>query len=204
VDDFYQTGQRGTVVFDGSQGPWAPFFSPGATASASMRGPGDQPEPQFYNLAKLSTDADVGLPCGFSCRLLQPRGFFHRSGRPEAPGICEHLVAVRRRMPGRSQRPSASTTAPGTTMKARCIRSESQSLRLRSKPCQRSCGCRTGCAGHLQPILGRLQSSHRILLRASIQNRSPRRLRHLQRLHLHEVRFAERRSFQHLRLRSPD
>jgi hypothetical protein len=31
VDDFYQTGQRGTIYFDGSQGPWAAYAIPNAT-----------------------------------------------------------------------------------------------------------------------------------------------------------------------------
>jgi hypothetical protein len=30
VDDFYQTGQRGTIYFDGTQGPWAATSTPGA------------------------------------------------------------------------------------------------------------------------------------------------------------------------------
>jgi hypothetical protein len=34
VDDFYQTGQRGTIYFDGSQGPWnLSNFTPGTTPS---------------------------------------------------------------------------------------------------------------------------------------------------------------------------
>jgi hypothetical protein len=34
VDDFYQTGQRGTIYFDGSQGPWnLANFTPGTTPS---------------------------------------------------------------------------------------------------------------------------------------------------------------------------
>src|SRR5208337_4137624 len=31
VDDFYQTGQRGTIYFDGTQGPWATTSSPCAS-----------------------------------------------------------------------------------------------------------------------------------------------------------------------------
>jgi hypothetical protein len=37
VDDFYQTGQRGTIYFDGSQGPWG--SNPSASCSALAKNP---------------------------------------------------------------------------------------------------------------------------------------------------------------------
>ena len=38
VDDFYQTGQRGTLYFDGSQGPWASTTSPCAALATKNKG----------------------------------------------------------------------------------------------------------------------------------------------------------------------
>jgi hypothetical protein len=38
VDDFYQTGQRGTIYFDGSQGPWG--SNPSAACTALAKNPG--------------------------------------------------------------------------------------------------------------------------------------------------------------------
>ncbi len=37
VDDFYQTGQRGTIYFDGSQGPWNTANFSGGAAQNTVR-----------------------------------------------------------------------------------------------------------------------------------------------------------------------
>lgn len=41
VDDFYQTGQRGTIYFDGSQGPWGPTGGSGTCDALGSGGGGD-------------------------------------------------------------------------------------------------------------------------------------------------------------------
>jgi hypothetical protein len=41
VDDFYQTGQRGTIYFDGSQGPWSSTTTPCAALATKNKGVAD-------------------------------------------------------------------------------------------------------------------------------------------------------------------
>ena len=47
VDDFYQTGERGTIYFDGSQGPWA--TSAGRHAFAGLRRAGHNDSERQYH-----------------------------------------------------------------------------------------------------------------------------------------------------------
>ena len=83
VDDFYQTGQRGTIVFDGSQGPWAPFFSPGATASAACAALATNPSPSSETLATLSTDHDVDYLADFLAGCFNPAASSSVLGDPK-------------------------------------------------------------------------------------------------------------------------
>jgi Carboxypeptidase regulatory-like domain/TonB dependent receptor len=72
VDDFYQTGQRGTIVFDGSQGPWAPFYSPGTAPSSQCAALATVPNPSATTLAGLSTDHDVDYLADFLAGCFNP------------------------------------------------------------------------------------------------------------------------------------
>jgi len=45
VDDFYQTGQRGTLNFDGSQGPWSTAGTPCAALATNGKAPNDPNAP---------------------------------------------------------------------------------------------------------------------------------------------------------------
>jgi hypothetical protein len=71
VDDFYQVGQRGTLVFDGSQGPWEPFFSGtgGAAPSSPCAALATNPNP---DTSKLSTDNNVGYLADFLAGCFDP------------------------------------------------------------------------------------------------------------------------------------
>src|ERR1700756_4003106 len=55
VDDFYQTGQRGTIYFDGSQGPWAALQ--GGTPSQACAGLATT-TPDANTIANLSPDVN--------------------------------------------------------------------------------------------------------------------------------------------------
>jgi hypothetical protein len=70
VDDFYQTGQRGTIDFDGSQGPWSTSsnFSGGvaqtpcaalATKTQARRGSRSCPTPHPTFLLWLTSWRDA-------------------------------------------------------------------------------------------------------------------------------------------------
>jgi hypothetical protein len=72
VDDFYQTGQRGTIVFDGSQGPWAPLYTPNATPSAACSALATVKSPSASALAALSTDHDVSYLADFLAGCYDP------------------------------------------------------------------------------------------------------------------------------------
>jgi len=71
VDDFYQTGQRGTIIFDGSQGPWQPFFAgtAGPAAASPCTALATNPKP---NTSNLSMDHDVGYLADFLAGCFDP------------------------------------------------------------------------------------------------------------------------------------
>ena len=91
VDDFYQSGQRGTFTFDGSQGPWtygiqtANGSAPGATPCDALAtknlgttAPGYTPTSGY--------DSNVLIASRFPRRLLH-LAYQHRGRRPQAPGV---------------------------------------------------------------------------------------------------------------------
>ncbi len=64
VDDFYQTGQRGTLIFDGSEGPWSSSTSACAALATTT--------PTAATLAGLSTDKNVLYLADFLAGCLNP------------------------------------------------------------------------------------------------------------------------------------
>jgi hypothetical protein len=69
VDDFYQTGERGTIYFDGSQGPWATLV--GGTPAAACSGLATT-TPNSATLGALSTDINAYYLADFLAGCFDP------------------------------------------------------------------------------------------------------------------------------------
>jgi len=77
VDDFYQTGQRGTIYFDGSQGPWIPTnFTTGAAPAA-----------QTPCAALATMNQGTALPASYNSSILDLADFLAGCLNPTASSI---------------------------------------------------------------------------------------------------------------------
>ena len=74
VDDFYQTGQRGTLVFDGSQGPWASSTTPCAAQATNT---------EVTPPAILTTDPNVAYLADFLAGCFDPAASSSVLGDPK-------------------------------------------------------------------------------------------------------------------------
>ncbi len=74
VDDFYQTGQRGTLVFDGSQGPWSSSTTPCAGLATN---PGGTPTAAYL------ADPNVGYLADFLAGCFDPAASSSVLGDPK-------------------------------------------------------------------------------------------------------------------------
>jgi Carboxypeptidase regulatory-like domain/TonB dependent receptor len=79
VDDFYQTGQRGTIYFDGSQGPWVP----GNIVEGEAQTPCAALATRNLNSASPTTDSNVLELADFLAGCLNPTASSIVQGNPK-------------------------------------------------------------------------------------------------------------------------
>jgi hypothetical protein len=80
VDDFYQTGERGTIYFDGTQGPWA--ASQGGTPSAACSALATT-APSNQTISALPQDGNVYLLADFLAGCFDPTNSEEVVGDPK-------------------------------------------------------------------------------------------------------------------------
>lgn len=82
VDDFYQTGERGTIYFDGLEGPWAPQVQASAQPSAACSALATT-TPSASTLSALPTDVNAYFLADFLAGCFDPSTSENVVGNPK-------------------------------------------------------------------------------------------------------------------------
>ncbi len=201
VDDFYQTGQRGTIYFDGSQGPWSTLQG-GTPSQACAALATTTPSPD--TIAGLPSDINVYFLADFLAGCFDPVTSSIVLGNPKRQVFVNTFALsgqdswkVSKRIsldfglrydyegPVHSNEPNLSVFDP----------SQPTGLAV----------ARPAGSKHLPEVRGWSEPASGFCdsTRQQCKDRSARRLRYLLRLHLHEIRLAEHRRAEYLRPLAP-